>query len=297
MSDVEQERMAQTPIYLDYNATTPPDPGVVEAMLPYLQAVFGNPSSSHAYGQRTRAGVARAREQVAGLLGCAPEELVFTSGGSESNNHALIGLALAHRERGDHIITTGVEHPSVLATCRYLEERFGFSISRLPVDGQGQVDPDAVERVLTPRTILISVMHANNETGVLQPIAAIATIGRKHGVLMHTDAAQSVGKVPVDVNDLGVDLLSLAGHKVYAPKGVGALYVRRGVKLEPLIHGAGHEGGRRAGTENVPYIVGLGKACALARQALPAATEKLKALRDRLWNALHAALGERVVLN
>ena len=289
MSDVEKERMAQTAIYLDYNATTPPDPGVVEAMLPHLQAHFGNPSSSHAYGQTARAGVARAREQVASLLGCAPEELVFTSGGSESNNNALIGTALAHRERGDHIITTDVEHPSVLATCRYLEGRLGFSISRLPVDGRGQVDPAAVERALTPRTILISVMHANNETGVLQPIPAIATIARKHGVLMHTDAAQSVGKVPVDVDDLGVDLLSLAGHKLYAPKGVGALYVRNRTRLDPLIHGAGQEGGRRASTENVAGLVGLGQACAIAAERLATDHERLSRLRDRLQRRLEAA--------
>jgi len=289
MSDVEKERMAQTAIYLDYNATTPPDPGVVEAMLPHLQAHFGNPSSSHAYGQTAGAAVVRAREQVAGLLGCAPHELVFTSGGSESNNHALIGTALAHRERGDHIITTDVEHPSVLATCRYLEGRLGFSISRLPVDGQGQVDPEAVEKALTPRTILISVMHANNETGVLQPVAAIATIARQHGVLMHTDAAQSVGKVPVDVDDLGVDLLSLAGHKLYAPKGVGALYVRTGTRLDPLIHGAGQEGGRRASTENVPALVGLGQACAIAAERLATDHERLSRLRDRLQRRLEAA--------
>lgn len=277
------------PIYLDYNATTPPDPAVVTAMLPYLDTHFGNPSSSHAVGQAARAGVATARRQVATLLGCTPEEVVFTSGGTESNNQALIGIAFGHRERGDHIITTEIEHPSVRATCRYLEDRFGYSISYIPVDGQGQVDPEAVERELTPRTILVSVMHANNETGVLQPITAIAAIAHSHGVLMHTDAAQSVGKVPVDVDDLGVDLLSLAGHKLYAPKGVGALYVRAGTRLDPLIHGAGQEDGWRASTENVSGIVGLGQACAIAAERLANDHQRLAALRDRLQHRLEAA--------
>lgn len=281
--------MAKEPIYLDYNATTPPHPAVVAAMLPYLKIHFGNPSSSHAVGKSARAAVAMAREQVAGLLGCAPEEVVFTSGGSESNNQALIGIALAHRDRGDHIITTEIEHPSVLASCRYLENRFGFSISYIPVDCEGQADPKAVERALTPRTILVSVMHANNETGVLQPIAAIAAIARKQGVLMHTDAAQSVGKVPVDVDELGVDLLSLAGHKLYAPKGVGALYMRAGTRLDPLIHGAGQEDGWRASTENVPGIVGLGQACAIAAEPLASDHRRLSALRDRLQHRLEAA--------
>ena len=277
------------PIYLDYNATTPPDPAVVTAMLPYLEAHFGNPSSSHAVGQAAKAGVATARRQVAALLGCAPEEVVFTSGGSESNNQVLLGIAFAHRERGNHIITTEIEHPSVRATCSYLEDRFGYSISYIPVDGQGQVDPEAVERALTPRTILVSVMHANNETGVLQPIAAIAAVAHSHGVLMHTDAAQSVGKVPVDVEDLRVDLLSVAGHKLYAPKGVGALYVRAGTRLDPLIHGAGQEDGWRASTENVAGIVGLGQACAIAAERLANDHRRLSTLRDRLQDRLEAA--------
>jgi cysteine desulfurase len=277
------------PIYLDYNATTPPDPAVVAAMLPYLDAYFGNPSSSHAVGQAAQAGVATARRQVATFLGSAPEEVVFTSGGSESNNQVLIGVAFAHRERGDHIITTEIEHPSIQATCRYLEDRFGYSVSYVPVDGQGQVDPEAVERLLTPRTIIVSVMHANNETGVLQPIAAIAAIAHRHGALMHTDAAQSVGKVPVDVDDLGVDLLSVAGHKLYAPKGVGALYVRAGTRLDPLIHGAAQEGGWRASTENVSGIVGLGQACAIAAERLANDHRRLSTLRDRLQDRLEAA--------
>ena len=258
-------------------------------MRPYLEPHFGNPSSSHAYGLAARTGVATARTQLANLLGCASEEVVFTSGGSEGNNQALIGVALAHRERGDHIITTAIEHPSVLASCRYLEERFGLRISYLPVDGEAQVDPEAVERALTPRTVLVSVMHANNETGVLQPVAAISAIAHRHGALMHTDAAQSVGKVSAEVDDLGVDLLSLAGHKLYAPKGVGALYVRQGTRLDPLIHGAGQEGGRRASTENVPGIVGLGQACAIAAARLATDQERLLRLRDQLQQRLEAA--------
>jgi cysteine desulfurase len=277
------------PIYLDYNATTPLDPAVLAAMRPYLETHFGNPSSGHVYGATARAGVETARAQVAALLGCAPDEVVFTGGGSESDNLALLGVALAHRDRGDHIVTTQIEHPAVLETCRYLERRFGFRVTYLPVDGQGQVEPAAVEAALTPRTLLVSVMHANNETGVLQPVAAIAAIARRHGVLVHTDAAQSVGKVPVNVAELGVDLLTVAGHKLYAPKGVGALYVRRGTVLDPLIHGAGHEGGRRAGTENVAGIVGLGAACAVARERLAAELPRLTALRDRLGAALAAA--------
>ncbi len=280
---------AGAPIYLDYNATTPLDPAVLAAMRPYLEQHFGNPSSSHAYGQVARAGVVAARAQVAALLGCAPDEVVFTGGGSEADNQALIGVALAHRDRGDHLVTTQIEHPAVLATCRYLERRLGFRVTYLPVDAQGQVDPAAVEAALTPRTLLVSVMHANNETGVLQPIAEIAAIARRHGVLVHTDAAQSVGKVPVNVDALGVDLLAVAGHKLYAPKGVGVLYVRRGTVLDPLIHGAGHEGGRRAGTENVASIVGLGAACAVAGERLAADLPRLTALRDRLERQLTAA--------
>jgi cysteine desulfurase len=274
------------PLYLDYNATTPLDPAVLAAMRPYLEAHFGNPSSGHAYGRAALAGVTEARGQVARLLGCAPDEVVFTGGGSESDNQALVGVALAHRERGDHIVTTQIEHPAVLATCRYLEERLGFRVTYLAVDEQGQLDPAAVAAALTPRTILVSVMHANNETGVLQPVADIAALVRPQGVLVHTDAAQSVGKVRVSVDALGVDLLAVAGHKVYAPKGVGVLYVRRGTVLDPLIHGAGHEGGRRAGTENVASIVGLGAACAAAGERLATDVPRLTALRDRLGAAL-----------
>nr|PZN42696.1 MAG: cysteine desulfurase NifS [Bacillota bacterium] len=281
---------SEGPIYLDYNATTPVDPAVLTAMEPYFTRHFGNPSSTHGYGRAAREAVEKARGQVAALLGCAPEEVVFTGGGSESDNLAIQGVAFAHRDRGRHIITTAVEHPAVLQTCRYLAERHGFEVTCLPVDATGRVDPDDVARAIRKDTILITVMTANNETGTLQPIREIGAVARRHGVLFHTDAAQAVGKIPLNVEDLQVDLLTVAGHKLYAPKGIGALYVRRGVVLEPLIHGAGHEGGRRAGTENVPYIVGLGAACALAGEKLGEEADRLRRLRDRL----HAALRDRV---
>ena len=283
------------PIYLDYNATTPLDPAVVEAMLPYLREHFGNPSSAHVLGQTTRAAVENARQQVADLLGARPDEIIFTSGGSEASNHALKGVVLP-KPQGAHIVTSVIEHPATLAPCEFLK-RLGCKVTFVPVDRHARVDLAAIGRALQDHATLISIMHANNEVGTLEPIAEIASLARERDVLVHTDAAQSVGKIPVNVEALGVDLLSLAGHKVYAPKGVGALYVRRGVKLEPLIHGAGHESGRRAGTENVPYVVALGAACAVARQALPAASERLQQLRDRLWDRLRAALQDRVVLN
>ena len=279
---------AEQPIYLDYNATTPVAPAVLEAMLPYLAQHFGNPSSDHDYGQTTAAAVARARRQVADLLGCAPDEIVFTGGGSESDNHALLGRVWASGLTRPHLVTSAIEHPAVLTTCRFLE-RQGAEVTYLPVDGQGRVDPDSVRRALRPGTVVVSVMHANNEVGTLQPLAEIAAICREAGVPLHSDAAQSVGKVPTRVDELGVDLLTIAGHKLYAPKGIGALYVRRGTPLEPLIHGAGHENGRRAGTENVPYIVALGAAAELASQSLAAEGERQRALRERL----HQLLSER----
>lgn len=286
----------EQPIYLDYNATTPVDPAVLEAALPYLRRYWGNPSSNHAYGRRADAAVPAAREQVAGLLGCAPDEIVFTAAGSEGNNLAIKGAAFAGAAKGRHIITTAIEHPAVLKTCRYLAERHGFELTCLPVDSTGRVAVDAVAAALRPDTILITIMHANNEVGTLQPIAEIAALARAKGVLMHTDAAQSVGKVPTRVDELGVDLLTVAGHKLYAPKGVGALYVRRNTTLEPLIHGAGHEGGRRAGTENVPYLVALGKAAALAAATLDEEMPRLGALRDRLFQQLAAGLGDEAQL-
>ncbi len=272
-------------IYLDYNATTPTDPAVVQVMRPCLDAHFGNPSSSHVYGARTKKAVEAARRQVAEMLGARPDEIVFTSGGSESNNLAIRGVAQALRDKGNHIITSAVEHPAVIEVCRYLEAQ-GFRISIVPVDETGLVDPADVERVLTPATILISVMHANNEVGTIQPIREIVDIAHRNGVLVHTDSAQSVGKIRVKVDELGVDLLSVAGHKLYAPKGVGALYIRTGVKPEKLIFGADHERGWRAGTENVLEVVGLGKACELVDEHLDQRAEHMKKLRDRLHNGI-----------
>lgn len=278
-------------IYLDYNATTPVDPRVAEAMQPFLlgglAGGFGNPSSSHAYGGVAHAAVEEGRARVASLLGCGPEEIVFTGCGSEADNLALVGVAEADRERGNHLIISQIEHPAVLNTARYLERR-GYRVTYLPVDGDGRVNPADVERALTPQTILVSIMHANNETGTVQPIAQIAELAHRRGALVHADAAQSVGKIPTRVDELGVDLLTVAGHKLYAPKGIGALYVRAGVRLESLIHGAGHESGRRAGTENVAYIVALGKACELAETGLP--DDRVRRLRDRLHAALDAGV-------
>ena len=292
-----------TPIYLDYNATTPLDPTVVEAMLPYLREHYGNPSSTHSLGKTAHDAVEKARQQVAQLLGAQTDEIVFTGGGTEASNLALKGSVFSHLPdqfdrwvRQAHLVISAIEHPATMKPCRFLI-RLGCRLTVVPVDGQGLVDPDAVRKALESGARLVSIMHSNNEVGTLQPIKEIAALTREHGALLHTDAAQSLGKVAVDVNDLGVDLLTLAGHKLYAPKGVGVLYVRRGVKLEPLLHGAGHEGGLRAGTENVPYLVGLGAACAIAHQGLPEATLKLRALRDRLWERLRAGLGDRVVLN
>ena len=227
-------------IYLDYNATTPIDPMVAEAMLPYLHGLFGNPSSSHGFGIAAREGVDLARSQVAALLGCRADELIFTSGGTEANNHAIKGVAFAHRNRGNRIITSQVEHPAVTEVCRYLEGQ-GFQVTYLPVDQRGLVNIRQLEEALSDDTILVTIMHANNEVGTIEPIAEIAEAAHKVGALVHTDCAQSVGKVPVNVDDLGVDLLSIAGHKLYAPKGIGALYIRTGVELEKFMHGASHE--------------------------------------------------------
>jgi cysteine desulfurase len=246
-------------IYLDYNATTPIETFVAEAMRPYLELCFGNPSSLHRFGSEAKIAVEGARTQVAKMLNAHPDEIIFTSGGSESNNLALKGAAFALQEKGNHIITSSVEHPAVTEVCRYLEKH-GFTITWLPVDAYGRIDPMDLERAITKQTVLISVMHANNETGTIQPVEKVGAIARKHGILFHSDAAQSIGKIPVDVKTMQVDLLSVAGHKFYAPKGVGALYIRRGVKLEKLIHGADHESNLRAGTENVMQIVGLGSA-------------------------------------
>ena len=246
-------------IYLDYNATTPIDPQVAEAMLPYIHEQYGNPSSTHVPGVAAKQAVDNARRQLAEMLGAKEEEVIFTSGGTESNNHAIKGVFGAYREKGNHIITSSVEHPAVLEVCRYLEEQ-GGRVTYLSVDEFGMVDPQQVADAITPQTILVSIMHANNEVGTIEPLEEIGKITRERGVLLHADCAQSVGKIPVNVDDLGVDLLSIAGHKVYAPKGIGALYIRAGVRLEKLMHGAGHEMGWRAGTENVIETVGLGRA-------------------------------------
>ena len=282
------------PIYLDYNASTPIDPRVAAVMRPLLDGPHANPSATHAGGREAHALLDRARAQVAELLGSSPDEIVFTSGGSEADNLALKGVFFALKGRGDHVVTTAVEHPAILGPLRFLE-RFGARVTVVPVDGTGMVDPEDIRRAITPRTILVSVMHANNEVGTIEPVAEIAAIAHAHGVLVHTDAAQSVGKIPVRVDELGADLLTIAGHKLYAPKGVGALYVRRGVALEPLIHGAGHESGRRAGTESVLLAAALGAACELASDLHP--LEETRRLRDRLWEGLRARFGVGVVLN
>jgi len=274
-----------TPIYLDYNATTPVDPEVAAAMLPCIREHFGNPSSTHAYGSAARKAVDIARGQVAALLNCSPAEVLFTSGGTESNNHAIKGAAWANRREGNHIIASAFEHPAVTEVCEYLALD-GYEITYVPVDAQGIIDVEAFEKAITERTILVSVMHANNEAGTIQPIGEIARIARRRGILVHTDAAQSAGKIPVDVSGLGVDLLSVAGHKLYAPKGVGALYVREGVQLEKFMHGAGHEAGRRAGTENVIGVAGLGAACEAAKRDLAANMECMRKTRDRIETGL-----------
>jgi cysteine desulfurase len=281
-------------IYLDFNASTPIAPEVAEAMQPFLSQHFGNPSSQHWAGIPAKEAVEHARKQVVELLQCSPEEIVFTSGGSESNNHAIKGTFFALREKGDHIVTTQIEHPAVLNPCRFLE-KLGAEVTYVPVDRYGSVDPDDIRKAVTPRTILITVMHANNEVGTIQPIEEISKIAKERDVIFHTDAAQSVGKIATKVDELSVDLLSIAGHKVYAPKGIGALYIRKGTPIEPLMHGAGHESGRRAGTENVLLIVGLGKACEIAKRYL--SDDSIRNLRDHFWKLLQDNFGEQVVLN
>jgi cysteine desulfurase len=279
------------PIYLDYNGTTPHAPEVIEAMRPFLETEFGNPSSSHWYGIRPKQAVEAARRQVAGILGCRPEEVVFTSGGTESNNQAVKSMGGSRFSRGGHIITSVVEHPAILEVCRFMEVH-GFSVTYVPVDSDGRVDPADVAAAITPSTIMITIMHANNEVGTEQPVAEIARSARKQEILVHTDAAQSIGKIPAQVSQLGVDLLSLAGHKIYAPKGVGALYLCGGIKPEIFCHGAGQEMGVRAGTENVPGIVGLGKACEIAHHRLAENAAHMKRMRDRLEKGLADSLGD-----
>lgn len=275
---------ATVPVYLDYNATTPLLPEVVDAMLPYLREHFGNPSSDHEIGRRARSAVEDSRQRVATLLGRSSDEIVFTSGGTEANNLAIRGVAEARPDRR-HVVTSVIEHPATANPCRWLE-RHGYRVSRIGVDADGRVRVDEVEAALEANTAILTVMHANNETGVVQPIADIAHAAHRYGAIVHTDAAQSIGKIPVNVDALGVDLVSVAGHKLYAPKGVGALFVRRGTPIAPLVLGAGHERGIRPGTENVASIVGLGVACEIACRDMSAWTARVGRLRDELWNLL-----------
>jgi len=275
-------------IYLDYNATTPVDKEVAQAMQPYLADYFGNPSSSHSYGIETKKAVENSRKQVANLINCKPHEIIFTSGGSESNNYAIKGIAYAYENRGNHIITSTIEHPAVIEVCKYLERK-GFKISYIPVDENGIVDIKKLESEITNQTILITVMHANNEIGTIQPISEISKIAKKHSIYFHTDAAQSAGKYPIDVKEMGIDLLSIAGHKLYAPKGIGVLFIKDGVQLEKLIHGADHEQNKRAGTENVLEIVGLGKACDIAYRYLYRNITHMQTLRNLLFKKLYDA--------
>ena len=287
---------ATSRIYLDYNASTPLAPCVAAKMREVMEDAFGNPSSPHWAGAPARMHVEHARTRVAELLGCAPSEIVFTSGGSESNNFALKGVFFARAQEiaSPHIITTAVEHPAIVTPCEFLA-RLGARITALPVDGTGCIDPDDLRRAMTPDTVLVSVMHANNEVGTILPIEACSAVARECGVAFHTDAAQSVGKISTRVDDLGVDLLSIAGHKIHAPKGIGALYIRAGTKLEPLVHGAGHEHGRRAGTESAMLAAALGEACRLADDR--SEMERIRRLRDRFWSALQQRFGDGVALN
>ena len=272
-------------IYLDYAATTPVHPDVLEAMLPYFNQSFGNPSAIYSYGQEARSAVDQARESLAALIGCRSEEIIFTSGGTEADNMALTGVLMANEKKGNHIITCAIEHHAILETCHQLEKR-GYKVSYLPVDSDGLVSPDDVRQAITPQTVLVSIALANNEIGTIQPIAEISKVAKEAGVLLHTDAVQAVGRIPVDVSELGVDLLSISSHKLYGPKGVGALYVKKGTRISPILYGGGQERGRRSGTENTAGIVGLGKAAALAHQSLAKEAERLTALRERLIDSI-----------
>lgn len=287
-------RMPEPMIYFDHNATTPLHPEVWQAMQPYFTDVFGNPSSLHSEGQQARDAIEEARVQVAQLLGASAEEIVFTSGGSEADNLAIVGSALARRRQGRHIITTQIEHPAVLGSCRFLEAQ-GFEVTRLPPSSTGVLDPDALAHAMTDDTILVSIMHANNEVGTIQPLRECGALARARGIWVHTDAVQSVGKIPTLVDDLGVDLLALSGHKIHGPKGVGALYVRRGIALEPIITGGPQEQGLRGGTEPVAAIVGLGVAAHLARTRMPVDMPRIATLRDRLEQGILAAIPEVAV--
>ncbi len=281
-------------IYLDYNATTPVAREVGEAMMPFILEDFGNPSSAHPMGKRAKEALEGARDQISRILGCDRNEIIFTSGGTESNNMVLKCVAWSLRNKGRHIITTKIEHPSIINTALFLMKD-GYDVTFLPVDTYGYLDPDELRKAVKKDTILISVMHANNETGTIQPLAEISSIAREHGVLFHTDAAQSIGKIETKVHDLGVDFLTIAGHKIYAPKGVGALYIRKGVETEPFMHGGGQERGLRSGTENVILNVGLGKACELILDNLSDDMARLRGLRDRLHDQVRSAIPDAVL--
>ena len=277
------------PIYMDYAATTPTDQRVVEAMLPYFGEIYGNPSSLHGFGQEARAAMEEARAKIAAFLGAKPAEIVFTSGGTESDNFAIKGVAWANRKKGDHVITSAIEHHAVLETCRFLEKE-GFRVTYLPVDGDGLVDPADVVKAITDRTILISIMHANNEIGTIQPIAEIGRIAKGKGICFHTDAVQTFGHLPFTVDELNIDLLSASAHKLYGPKGMGLLYIRKGTRITPLVHGGDQESGRRASTQNVPGIVGFGKAVELAAATLHEEVVRLTSLRDRFIQGIFERL-------
>lgn len=283
-------------IYLDYNASTPISQEVLNAMKPYLEGFVGNPSSSHWAGKPFKEAIDHARSQVAESLGCLQDEVVFTSGGSEANNHAIKGTFFANMSIGKHIIISAIEHPSTTNPCEYLK-KFGAEITYLPVDLDGCVNPNDLKNAIRADTILISIMHANNEVGTIQPINALSQIARGHNIPFHTDAAQSFGKIPVNVNDLGVDLLSLAGHKFHAPKGVGVLYIKKGTKIDSFIHGAGHENGRRAGTENVLLNIGFGAACLHSSLMLVQMSTSVKDFRNYFWDNLKAIYGDKIKLN
>ena len=272
-------------IYLDYAATTPTHPEVIKAMLPYFTDAFGNPSAIHSYGQEAKGAIEEARVKIADLIGARDEEIIFTSGGTEADNFAIKGVAYANENKGNHIITTSIEHHAVIETCKFLERR-GFKVTYLPVDEYGLVDPDDARKAITDKTILISVMHANNEMGTIEPIAEVDKLAKEAGVYFHTDAVQAAGHIPVNVGELGVDLLSVSAHKLYGPKGVGALYIRKGTKLIPFMHGGGQERNHRASTENVPGIVGFGKAVELAQQEMNEEAERLASLRGQLIEGL-----------
>mgnify|MGYP001355182995 CR=1 FL=1 len=281
-------------IYLDYNASTPNDSRVVDAMLPFLTNHYGNPSSIHAQGIKAKEAVENARKQVADLLGANTEEIIFTSGGTESNNYAIIGTAMANKDKGNHIITSSIEHPAVIEVCKYLETQ-GFDISYVDVDKNGILKVDELKKAIISKTILITIMHANNEVGSIQPIKEIGEIAKQHNIVFHTDASQSVGKIETNVNDLNVDLLTIAGHKIYAPKGIGALYIKKGIKLNKLLFGANHESNKRPGTENVVQIVGLGKAVEIAHQEFDENTSNMKAMRDYLLEKINTLNFDAVV--